>query len=295
MFYHFGLIGYPLQHSYSPVIHQRFLELQGLQGSYELFPIANDDRKNVAFRNIIQKMKASDLNGVNVTIPHKQNMIPFLDGLSGDAEIIGAVNTVYISNDQVIGENTDVLGFLRDVSRLIDLKSSGRALILGAGGAARAVAVGLLKNGWRVDIAARRIQQAQQLINDIHGRILQRKSVLLPEMLAFDLAQIDYIYRKIGESLNLIVNCTPVGMMGQMPLRFFPSDVSINPKACVYDLVYNPSETDFLHEAKQLGLRGLNGLGMLLEQAACSFEIWTGTQLERPLPDPFLIHHEASK
>ncbi|MGB9521411.1 MAG: hypothetical protein ACPL6F_01520, partial [Anaerolineales bacterium] len=215
--------------------------------------------------------------------------------LSGDAEIIGAVNTLYYSNGQVLGENTDVIGFLRDVSRLIDLDTTGRALIFGAGGAARAVAVGLLKHGWHVDIVARRFEQAQQLIEDIQARIHKLLSVPLSTLRAFDLSQIDNVYRDLGETLSLIVNCTPVGMIGQESMQFFPPRIQINPKVCVYDLVYNPSETDFLTEAKQLGLRGRNGMGMLIEQAACSFEIWTGISLVGPLPDPLIIHHEDSK
>lgn len=290
MIYHFGLIGYPLQHSFSPRIHQEFLKMQGLQGNYELFPIANDDQKNLEFRKIIQKIKAGDLNGINVTIPHKQNIIPFLDGLTSDAEIIGAVNTLYYSNGQVLGENTDVVGFLRDVSRLIDLNSKGRALIFGAGGAARAVVVGLLKHGWQIDIVARRLERAEQLIEDIQERLGKPTLTHVPLMRAFDLSQLYHLYRDTGETLSLIVNCTPVGMIGQETLQFFPSGIQINSKVRVYDLVYNPSETDFLTQAKQLGLCGLNGMGMLLEQAACSFEIWTGISLKRPLPESIIIH-----
>ncbi len=269
--------------------------MHGLQGDYQLIPIPDDDQKDWKFRQIIQKLKTGELDGINVTIPYKQSLLPYLDGLSGDARLVGAVNTVYRSNGKLLGENTDVGGFLTDVQRLVDLKSSGSGLIIGAGGAARAVAVGLIQNGWQVNVAARRIAQAQQLAENLSERIQKYSSIPSPQIRVFDLLQFQTILTELSNQLKLIVNCTPIGMLGKASRRIFPPGVLINKEVRVYDLVYNPPETDFLFEAKQYGLQGLNGMGMLLEQAARSFEIWTGLTLSRPLSNLYTLLTEGAR
>ena len=274
--YSFGLIGYPLEHSLSPRIHAEFLRVCGLQGKYDLFPIPNDDHKEKELKRMIQRVKEGELNGINVTIPYKQNVLPYLDDLCGDAKMAGAVNTIYAINGNVFGENTDVEGFLLDVHNLIDLSEKEDALVFGAGGAARAVVAGLVKKGWKVTIAARQVHQASQLVQDIRASMEIEVSLKGLNIEFCSLNETGTIFQKLGERLQLVVNCTPVGMLGHANRSLFPEDIEIHDKLCVYDLVYNPRQTPLLKHVEKLGLRGRNGIGMLLEQARRSFEIWTG-------------------
>ncbi|MGB9672744.1 MAG: shikimate dehydrogenase [Anaerolineales bacterium] len=281
--YHLGLIGYPLSHSLSPIIHQGFLKSCGLAGHYDLFPIQDDQSKEEKLQEIIQRIRSAELDGLNVTIPHKQNVITFLDGVTGDARIVGAVNTIYRKEGKIFGDNTDVSGFLADIERLIALEERGTAVVLGAGGAARAVTLGLIKKGWNVIITARRKEQAQQIVeqlaplatHDVKWVNIFIQSLLFTELESFISERVNLI--------SLIVNCTPIGMAGYPPIDLIPKTVQLNKNIKVYDLVYNPPETSLLKMARQLGLEGLNGMGMLIEQAARSFEIWTGVTLPRPL------------
>jgi shikimate dehydrogenase len=139
-----GLIGYPLGHSLSPKIHAAALKASGLQGDYSLFPIHLDDKQGL--KDLLARVRAGEIQGLNVTIPHKQNVIEFIDELTPTAKAIGAVNTVYMRGDKLIGDNTDALGFLSDLKRVIGNRESGigkSAIVLGAGGSARAVVYAL--------------------------------------------------------------------------------------------------------------------------------------------------------
>ena len=162
---HLGLIGYPLGHSLSPKIHTAALEACDLQGDYSLFPIHPDDKQGL--KDLLARVRSGEVTGLNVTIPHKQNVIELMDELTPTAKAIGAVNTIYLREDKLIGDNTDASGFLSDLKKFVN-KKTGRqvntnALILGAGGSARAVVYALLINNWNVTLAARRIEQAQSL------------------------------------------------------------------------------------------------------------------------------------
>src|ERR1044071_4639542 len=161
-----GLIGYPLSHSLSPQLHTAALRSCSLKGGYSLFPIPPEDEQGL--KDLLKRVRAGELQGLNVTIPHKQNVIPFLDELTPTAQAIGAVNTIYLYNNRLIGENTDAPGFLSDLHGFLgDQKSSTvhclSSLVLGAGGSARAIVYALLHHGWDVTIAARRREQAKQL------------------------------------------------------------------------------------------------------------------------------------
>ena len=169
--FHLGLIGYPLSHSLSPTIHAAALKACNLQGDYSLFPIAPDDKQGL--KDLLARLRTGELHGLNVTIPHKQNVIEFLDELTPTAKAIGAVNTIYLKESKLIGDNTDAAGFLTDLRKFLAESPSpfGRgagvreksAIVLGAGGSARAVVYALLNDGWNVTISARRIEQAQEL------------------------------------------------------------------------------------------------------------------------------------
>ena len=266
-----GLIGYPLSHSLSPKIHNSALHACGLEGNYTLFPIHPEDKKGL--QSLLSRVRSGEIHGLNVTIPHKQNVIPFLDELIPTAEAIGAVNTIYLRGNKLIGDNTDAPGFLSDLKRFLtaEIWSPGdrNALILGAGGSARAVVHALLNDGWKVTIAARRVEQAQQLVNSF-------VNYEIPVSLC-DLSNIEV------SNMALIVNTTPVGMAPNIDQSPLPENLSLPRHVSIYDLVYNPGETKLVKDARAQGLNATTGLGMLIEQAALSFEIWTGTRPSREI------------
>lgn len=276
MNFQLGLIGYPLGHSLSPKIHTAALKACGLKGDYSLFPIAPHDKQGL--KDMLARVRTGEIHGLNVTIPHKQNVIELMDELTATAKAIGAVNTIYLHQDKLIGDNTDISGFLSDLKRFLTLKCDSKlshlqelapalqkkALVLGAGGSARAIVYALLCDGWDVTIAARRIEQAQQLSQSF-GKYDLRLST-------FDLQLTTF---------NLIVNTTPLGMTPNIEDSPLPENIVLSPKTVIYDLIYNPRETKLVKDARAQGLSATTGLGMLIEQAALAFEIWTGAKADR--------------
>ncbi|MDP1604461.1 MAG: shikimate dehydrogenase, partial [Legionella sp.] len=159
-----GLIGYPLGHSLSPKIHNAALRACGLQGGYSLFPIHKDDKHGL--KDLLTRVRSGEIHGLNVTIPHKQNVIEYIDELTPVANAISAVNTIYLRESKLVGDNTDASGFLSDLKRHMgnwELGVGKSVLILGAGGSARAVVYALANHGWIVTITSRRLAQAQEL------------------------------------------------------------------------------------------------------------------------------------
>jgi shikimate dehydrogenase len=265
-----GLIGYPLGHSLSPALHNAALKSCGLNGEYSLFPIYPDNPQGL--KDLLSRVRNGELTGLNVTIPHKQNVIEFLDELTPTAQAIGAVNTIYMRDHKLIGDNTDAPGFLADLKRTFNFSSlilPPSALVLGAGGSARAVVYGLLKDEWNVTIAARRPEQAKQLVTFF----LQQKL----QITNYELSNIDL------SSISLIVNTTPVGMKPDTDGSPWPENLRFPPHAVIYDLVYNPRETKLVRDACSQGRPATTGLGMLIEQAALAFEIWTGHKPAREM------------
>jgi len=260
-----GLIGYPLSHSLSPKIHAAALQSCGLEGDYSLFPVHPDDEQGL--KDLLARVRSDEIHGLNITIPHKQNVIPHLDELTATAESIGAVNTIYLREDKLIGDNTDAAGFLTDLKQFLDNRQSiiancKSSIVLGSGGSARAVVFGLLDNGWKVTIAARRTEQAQQLADSFIDYRLRITN--------YELSNIDL------SNISLVVNTTPVGMTPNTNHSPWPENFPFPPQAAIYDLVYNPPRTKLVKDACSQGLPATTGLGMLIEQAALSFEIWTG-------------------
>ncbi len=270
-FFHLGLVGYPLGHSLSPAIHARALAAAGLQGEYCLYPAPPLASGSQALPALLDRMRRGELDGLNVTLPHKQAVLPLLNRLEPAARRIGAVNLVCCCRGQLVGDNTDAAGFGLDLQRFLEGLSlrQKQALVLGAGGAARAAAESLLDGGWRVTLAARRLEQAQALVQD-----------LLPGSLAAIPLAAECLASLAG--ITLVVNATPLGMAPDREGCSWPPELDLPPGAAVYDLVYNPSETRLLQRARRAGLPAVGGLGMLVEQAALSFERWTG----RPAPRP---------
>lgn len=272
--YELGLTGYPLGHSLSPRIHAAALQIAGLAGIYRLYPVEPSDQGEGELRQLLERLRREELQGLNVTIPHKQRVLPLLDRLSITAREVGAVNTIYCLDGKLVGENTDVPGFTADLQRYLpDLpEKEGHALVLGAGGSARAVVCALGRLGWGVGIAARRSEQAQEVAGRFLelGYAVQAISLSLPS-LAETLAE---------HPVQLIVNTTPAGMGSLREISPWLDGLDFPPSALVYDLVYNPAETRLMRQARAAGLRAANGWGMLLEQAALSFACWTGIRLE---------------
>ncbi len=262
-----GLTGYPLGHSLSPKLHAAAFKAVGLEGEYKVYPVSPDDPAGLP--QLMQRLRSGELQGLNVTIPHKQTVIPLLDELTPTAQAIGAVNTVILRDGRLVGENTDAPGFLADLKQSLNVASAGRALVLGCGGAARAVVYALLQNGWDVPLAIRRAdeQMARELIESFKafaGDRLSRYVWLEAETL-----------RPLVDSVQLVVNTTPLGMSPHVDVSPWPEGLPF-PRAALYDVVYNPRETLLVKQARAAGLRAETGLGMLVAQAALSFEIWTG-------------------
>lgn len=264
-----GLIGYPLLHSLSPSLHAAALRSLKLEGEYRLYPVPPLPEGASQLETIFQRLRAGEIDGLNVTIPHKQNVLSLLDGLSDTARAIGAVNTVFRQDGRLIGDNTDAPGFLADLERLLPAAPfPRRALVLGAGGAARAVVYALLGAGWEVVVAARRLEQARALVGDLGG------SAEAARLQADDL-------RRLAPNVGLIVNASSAGMLPEAQSSPWPDDLPLPKQAFVYDLVYKPLETVFLRRARAAGLPAANGLGMLVEQAALALERWSGRTAPR--------------
>ena len=294
--YQLGLIGFPLEHSLSPHLHRAALRAGGLDGEYHLYPIPPGPNRSNRIRELLSRMRIGEIRGLNVTVPLKQVVMPFLDTLTPTARSVGAVNTIYLNDEGLVGDNTDVQGFWVDLMRQLTLDNDlpPLALVLGAGGAARAVVYALIQAGWQVIVAARRPEQARELVESlfhaVKGEISpsqdeglnQRRQMLHSTVLSTD--AIKKVLADMGSEPNalaLMVNATPLGMLPHTTVSPWPPETPFPQNTFVYDLVYNPAETLLMKQARQAGLPTANGLGMLIEQAALAFERWTGLAASR--------------
>ena len=272
--YSLGLIGYPLGHSLSPALHQVALQESGLSGSYALFPTPPLPEGQPVLAELLERLRRDELQGLNVTIPHKQSVLPLLDDLTPAVQSIGAANTLYCDAGQLVGDNTDAPGFLADLA-FLPLTGDKNTIVLGAGGAARAVIYALLQEGWQVHIASRRANQAAALAQALSASAADGSGCVTAS--ALDSASL----REVLPICRLIVNATPVGMSPHTGDNPWPTNLPFPKEACLYDLVYNPAETTLVRAARAAGLPARNGLGMLVEQAALAFERWTDQTISR--------------
>ncbi len=257
-----GIIGYPLTYTLSPTMHNKAFEETGLNYRYLPFIVESKDVKSA-----IEGIRALNIKGINVTMPHKEAVLDLLDEVSKEAEIIGAVNTINNDKGRLTGYNTDGVGFIRSLEEESFDPSGKNAIILGTGGAAKAVAVALAQAGAKsITIVGRSIDKA----NIIKNRLSHNIEGISVNTLTFEGNLADIFI--IGD---LIVNATPVGMKESGDLLPVPLEL-IEKKHFIYDLIYTPLETALIKEARTKGARAANGLGMLLHQAAAAFEIWTG-------------------
>lgn len=257
-----GVLGWPVSHSLSPRLHGFWLERYGIDGAYLPLPLRPE-----AFATAVRSLGDLGFRGANVTIPHKEAAFDLCDERSDRAAKMGAVNTLVFEDGKIIGDNTDGFGFLENLKAAQPgwTPAIGRAVILGAGGAARGLTVALLDAGCAEIVLINRTQsRAEALVEELsklgyEGRVLCGDWASLPLWLP---------------SAELLVNSTSLGMTGQPPLEIdlggLPTD------ALVTDIVYAPLKTDLLKKADALGLRRVEGLGMLLHQARPGFERWFG-------------------
>jgi shikimate dehydrogenase len=252
------VVGHPIKHSRSPLIHGHWLEEHGLQGSYERVDVAPRD-----FASFMRRFPEEGFRGGNVTVPHKEAAFRLVDTPTDRARRLEAVNTLWLEDGRIRGDNTDVLGFIASLDQTLGRgwdKAARTALVLGAGGAARAVVAGLLDRGLnRILIVNRTQARAQSVAAFDPGRIETRAWADLESTLP---------------GADLIVNTTSLGMAGEPPLDL---DLAGLPRhAVVADIVYVPLETPLLAAARRRGLRAVDGLGMLLHQAVPGFSHWFG-------------------
>ena len=255
--------GNPIKHSRSPLLHGYWLEKHRIDGSYGLQDIPSED-----FKNFIKSLKEKNFVGGNVTIPHKEEAYRLVDVLDDAAKKIGAVNTVWFENDQLIGSNTDAHGFTANLDqhaagwdKNADTKT---AVVFGAGGASRAVLYSLIHRGFsKIYLANRTIEKAKKLAEEFGPTITPLK--------------ISGITDIIPEA-DIFINSTSLGMNKSDKYPFAID--TIKKTALVTDLVYTPLETILLKDARAAGLRTVDGLGMLLHQAVPGFEKWFGIKPE---------------
>lgn len=256
-----GVIGFPIEHTISPAIHNAAFAALGLDCVYLPFAVRPE---NLA--QAIAGLSPLGIIGINVTIPHKESVIQYLDEVSHEAKRIGAVNTVAIKSERLIGYNTDGKGFVRALKeeRKIDIQGK-KIVILGAGGAGRAVAVqSSLERAEKLIIFDKENERAKRLAADIKKDIPQ---------LCVEAVSRDKIKPNLNEA-DILINATPVGMNAGDELIINPQ--WLLPRTLVFDLVYNPQETRLMQAARERGCSVVGGLGMLIHQGALSFELWTG-------------------
>ncbi len=260
----YGIFGHPVGHSLSPLMHNSAFEKLNLDCVYVAFDIDPE-----VLGSATSAIRTFGIRGVNVTIPHKEKIISFLDAISPEATLTGAINTIVNDNGKLTGYNTDVGGFLRAIKDDLEINPKGlRVFLLGAGGAARAVLTALsMKGAKEIYIINRTLEKAVSLASAFKKHFPQ-----IP-IFPYSLDDSQAVGKSIKSS-DLLVNATSSGMEGinsiNLKLELLPK------KSKIYDLVYKPRETGLVKNGKTLGLRASGGLSMLLYQGAESFELWTG-------------------
>lgn len=263
----FCVLGHPVGHSLSPAMHNAALREMGLDGVYVAFDVAPE-----GLGAAVLGLQALGVRGVNCTIPHKEALVPLMDELSPDAELIGAVNTIVFQEGRRIGHNTDAPGFLADLRARGCDPAGKEALVLGAGGSARAVVVALARCGARVALANRTPQRAEELARHVNAAVGEER--------VRPLAMEPSALQEAVQAAGLLVNTTSLGMSPRVGEMAPVPPQAFHPELFVYDLIYNPRETALLRTARERGAGAAHGAGMLARQGALSLELWTG----RPAP-----------
>lgn len=263
-----GLIGHPIKHSYSPFIQNYALELMNLDYVYLPFDVPAENLKSA-----VNGVLTLGLKGLNVTLPHKEKIIKFLDELSEEASIIGAVNTIVNDHGKLIGYNTDAYGILETLLPHKEKISGSKVTVIGAGGSARAVIYTLLRHfkPEEINIINRTHQRADTLVNDFSLKMRY------DSFHTFGLFPPDNV--EVFSNSRLIINATTIGMFPDVDDTITDLEESFNEEQIVFDLIYNPTKTNFLKMAEMQGAKVVGGMKMLISQAAKSFELWTGVEM----------------
>jgi shikimate dehydrogenase len=259
-----GVIGWPVAHSLSPAMHNAAFTYAGLNWRYVALPVRSGD-----LATAIKGLSALGFRGVNITVPHKVDVIPLLDSLTEAVSIVGAVNTIRIDRNtgHLEGLNTDMTGFLADIAaNNIHVNKDSRVLILGAGGASRAAAAGLVRSGAHVIICNRTLSKAQSIVK------FMQSSWAHPNIEAASMDDLPHVI----SGVTLVVNATPVGMWPDVDSSPWPEGVPFPSGATLYETVYRPLKTRLMRDAEKDGLRTFGGIGMLVYQGAAAYEVWTG-------------------
>ena len=272
----YGLVGYPLGHSLSPVMHNTAFKALDVDAVYTLFPMKQEELQRF-FKAL--KEKDSHIFGLNVTVPHKEHVIPFLDGMDPFATKVGAVNTVVITPERkLIGFNTDGPGFLTHLAEEGFNPKGKRIAILGAGGASRALISVLCLSDSPHSIKVYDVdhERANVLIQDLSVRMDTRCVQVVKSIDDLDI-----------ELSDLLVNATPIGMKLSDPCLI--SEELLHAHLMVYDLVYNPAETKLLAMARAKGAKTVNGLKMLFYQGVLAFQHWAEMELSEKIKDKMWV------
>jgi shikimate dehydrogenase len=262
----YGILGWPVEHSRSPAMQNAAFEARGLAANYVCFPVHPDD-----VADAVRGLKALGVRGANVTVPHKEAVIRWLDDVTPEARAIGAVNTIVREIDRLVGHNTDAGGLTRSLEEADVALDGARAVVLGAGGAARAAVVGLARRGARsVVVAARRRDRAEELVSSLSAACGGCELIASD----FERSTLSTHFR----DATLLVQSTSATLANAPDAPGFAAQLALDAlprEAVVVDLVYKPRETAVLAEARERGLKTVDGLGMLLHQGALAFELWT--------------------
>lgn len=254
----YGVIGYPIAHSMSPLMHNREFQALKLDHYYTAFNIHPDD-----LAKAIESVRILEIRGLNVTLPHKVKVMDYLDEIDEEARLIGAVNTIINRDGHLIGTNTDGEGYLRSLLTIVDSLYAKKVILIGAGGAARAIATTLARQGVQaLDVANRTAAKAEELAKHVN-RFADCKALALKDA------------EEQLENYDIIINTTSVGMspnVEEAPIRLD----HLKTGAVVSDLIYNPLKTKLLQQAEEKGAVIHNGVGMFVYQGALAFEKWTG-------------------
>ncbi|EOZ5808059.1 shikimate dehydrogenase [Enterococcus hirae] len=265
-----GFFAKPASHSLSPLMHNLAFSHWGIDAVYLAFEV---DQTNL--RQAVESIRTLDMLGVNVSMPNKTAVLAYLDQLSPEAELIGAVNTIVHQEQRLIGYNTDGMGFVRSVNETGHPIKNQKIVVLGAGGAAKAIVVQMALEGAQEITIYKRLNATFLPLNEYFAKVSEKTGCPIrlhdyadESQLALDLSQ--------G---NLLINATDIGMgskKDQLPI----ADVKLlHSQLAVFDLIYSPSETRLIQEAKKMGIKAYNGLGMLIHQGAIAFELWTHREM----------------
>ena len=261
-----GLIGYPLGHSISPAMHNAAFKQLGLDYEYVPFEVEPKDLPEA-----LKGLRALHIAGFNVTIPHKESIVPLLDEVLKLARVMGAVNTVLNQEGKLIGYNTDGAGFIDSLKEDAKTNPHGKkTVVLGAGGAGRAVSTMLAEAGVKhlvlADVQEEKAKELSEYIDSYFDLTCDFVCVNSEEL------------QRALDQADILVNATPIGMHPKIDESPLSEKIKLHPKLLVYDLIYNPSQTKLLKKAKASGSKTCSGLGMLVRQGALAFTIWTGKE-----------------